>query len=342
MKKVKYKIPPQIHSQTSPDADEGYLSDVFDMLTEHNQGHMECWEYSTAQYSGDPAGGGHFWAQLICNPGSYYLVEEEKLLVKQVLKFSSENFLNNIRTVIELGPGSINSLENKTIPFLRGSSSINTYIAVDSEASQAQFATQYVEKNTNISRTISCHKSFKDFSLNTPRLEPSALVMWGGTIGNIPGNIGADSRSPLIKSLSHYNEILASGDYMLITFDTQENEQEILNAYNQPLMSACFLSTLHRLVRDNLVSGDFDPNQWRHESIWIPGKMQCAHTLFPVVDQNFTLNAHKVHIPRFKRFVTNNSYKFKAETMKQVAAEAGFVPQIIQNGPMAMLIAKKI
>jgi len=341
MKKANYNVMPQTHSEANCTIDESFISDVIDMFTEHCQGHMELWEYGTAQHSGDPAGGSNFWAQLIHSPGSYYLVNEEKLLMEEVLKLSSEKLLKNIRTIIELGPGSKGSLENKTIPLLKISSHVNAYIAVDSEESQAQFAAQYIQKNTNVSRTIFCHQSFKDFSLNIPRLEPSALVMWGGTIGNISGNIGKNPYSSLTKSLSHYNEIIASGDYIFITFDTQDKETEILNAYNQPLLSACFLSTLHRLTRDNLATGDFDPHQWKHESVWVPETMQCAHTLYPLVDQNFVINGVEISIPRHKRLVTNNSYKFKPEVMIAAAKDAGFTPQVVQHGPMAMLIAEK-
>lgn len=74
-----------------------------------------------------------------------------------------------------------------------------------------------------------------------------------------------------------------------ISFDTEECEKSILEAYNQPLLSSCFLSPLHRLVRDGLVIGNFDPYKWKHESIWIPETMQCAHTIYPIEAQNFEL-----------------------------------------------------
>ena len=101
-------------------------------------------------------------------------------------------------------------------------------------------------------------------------------------------------------------------------------------------------SSLYKLVRDNLVAGNFDPYKWKHQSIWVPETMQSAHTIYPLEDQEFELCGTKLFVPRFKRFVTNNSYKFKPQIMKDAAVEAGFIPLIIQHGPMALLIAKKV
>ncbi len=322
--------------------DDGFLKDILALFNETKQGHMECWEYGTPQYRQDRAAGGIFWAQLIQDPGKYYLVNAEKELIKEALNFSSALKLQDIKTVIELGPGSKESLQNKTIPFINKARDVSAYISVDSEENQAYWAAEYIRQHTTINKVSTLHQNFSELNINTPREEPSALVMWGGTIGNIPGHSGSNPYDHLLQSLRRLKETINSGDHIFISFDTEENAKAILNAYNHPLLSACFLSPLHRLIRDNLVTGNFDPYKWNHESIWISEIMQCAHTIYPLEDQEFELCGTKLFIPRFKRFITNNSYKFKPQIMKDAAIEAGYSPIVVQHGPMALLIAKKV
>jgi uncharacterized SAM-dependent methyltransferase len=337
IKKNYLSFPPSIKSSYNDE----FLKDILALFTEKQQGHMECWEYGTPEYSEDRAAGGIFWAKLIQNPGKYYLVNAEKELIREALNLSSGLKLQDIKTVIELGPGSEESLKNKTIPFLKSLPQVSSYVSVDSEKSQASWAAKYIKQNTQIHRTIARHQNFSEFSLNVPRVDSSALIMWGGTIGNISGFVGDNPYNSLLKSLVKLNNSISSGDHIFISFDTEDNEQSILEAYNHPLLSFCFHSPLYRLVRDSLVTGNFDPYKWKHESIWISETMQCAHTIFPLEDQEFELCGIKLFIPRFKRFVTNNSYKFKPQIMKDAATEAGFNPIIVQHGPMALLIAEK-
>lgn len=106
-------------------------------------------------------------------------------------------------------------------------------------------------------------------------------------------------------------------------------------------MGVDHLSPLHRLQRDGLASGLFDPYKWTHESIWIPETLQCAHTIYPLIDQEFEVCGRHISIPKFKKLITNNSYKFKPETMISAAKEAGFIPQIYRHGSMALLIGEK-
>lgn len=312
------------------------------LLTGTQQGHMEQWEYGAPQYHGDRAGGLCFWAEFIKSPRSYYVTEADKLMIEAVTGRRAPSVLRNIRTVIELGPGCNVSVSEKTIPFIESCSNLDAYIAVDSEISHAQAALEYIRSRTNVRRLEALHQDFNKGSLNFPRLGPTALIMWGCTFGNIAGRIGTDPYPGLVRKLAHYHSMIASGDYLFVSFDSQDKEEEILNAYNQPLLSSCLLSPLHRLTRDGLVTGDFDPNQWRHESLWIPETMQCAHTIYPVVDQNFVMNGLKIFIPRGKRLVTNNSYKFKPGMIFRAAKEVGFIPQIVEHAPIGMLVAEKV
>jgi uncharacterized SAM-dependent methyltransferase len=318
-----------------------FVQAILGLLTETLSGHMERWEYAPPEYVGDPAAGSLFWAEFIRTTNSYYLLNGEELLIKEAINSSTLNILGKLRTVIELGPGSKEALNKKTVPFLSACKDLRSYIAVDSEISQAEFAIKHIHDKYNILNTHVIEQSFESLSLNVPRLGPTGIIMWGCTLGNIPGHSGRNPYDHLLQSLKGLRDSINSGDHIFISFDTEEHKQPILNAYNHPLLSACFLSPLHRLVRNNLVEGNFDPYKWKHKSVWIPESMQCAHTIYPTEDQDFEVCGTKIFIPKNKKLITNNSYKFSEETILTAARNAGLVPKIYKHTPMALLIAHK-
>ena len=120
-----------------------------------------------------------------------------------------------------------------------------------------------------------------------------------------------------------------------------DDEQSVLRAYNEPALKRQSVSWLYALKRDGIATGNFDPRVWVHEPIWFPDVMQCAHTIFPMFDQRITIDGHTIEIPAWRRFVSNNSYKFRPDVMIAAAKDAGLKAHVIQHGPMAMLIAEK-
>lgn len=318
-----------------------FVQAVFGLLTGTLSGHMERWEYGAAEYPDDPAAGSVFWAEFIRKTNSYYLMNGEERLIKEAINSGTLNILNSLRTVVELGPGSKDALNKKTLPFLSACTDLSSYIAVDSEAAQAEDAIRQIHDQYNKLNTHALTQDFKSFSLSIPRLGPTGLIMWGCTFGNIPSQSESNPLDHLLQSLKRLRDSINSGDHLFITFDTEEREERILNAYNHPLLSACFLSPLYRLVRDCLVTGHFNPDEWKHESMWIPETMQCAHTIYPTENQDFELCGTRIFIPKNKKLITNNSYKFSQETILSTAKKAGLVPELYESNPMVLLIAQR-
>lgn len=320
-----------------------FYTDILNFLEKKIQGHMEKWEYGHSCFEGDLAGGATFWNELVNNPYQYYPVEVEYKLIKKFLSLTkTAASLLPIKSVVELGPGNICAIQHKTIPFIKKCTNTSAYIAIDIEEEQAREAVAHIVKNAGKNlKARAIIQDFNSYPLRPIRLEPTAFIMWGCTFGNIP-SIRKENILPFIcKKILHISQTLAAGDILFLTFDTEDREKVILRAYNQPLLSKCFLSPLHRLTRDGYVSGDFDPHLWRHESIWIPESRQCAHTIYPTRDQNFLLGNHEFKIAKGERFVTNNSYKIKPDTMIAAAESIGLSTEVVQHGSMAILVARK-
>lgn len=328
-----------ISSQSSALSD--LEKDALHLFLGTRQGHMEKWEYGTSLYLNDPAGGSAYWADLVHNPGNYYLPQGDYDIIRRfVCNEQSSGYLRGIETVIELGPGSQDSIRNKTMPFLSVARDVKRYIAIDSAVDQAKDAASLIQSEAG----IQSHAIEQDFFYRPVAKKFSggaAIVMWGSSLGNIEGHADTSPFKKLAYTLGALAYFLDSGDKMFLCFDMESNEKKVTAAYREIALRSQILSVLHRLKRDTAVTGNFDPRVWVHEPVWFSDSMQCAHTIFPMFDQTMNIGGHMIVIPAWRRFISNNSYKFRPDVMIAAAKDAGLKAQVIQQGPMAMLIAEK-
>lgn len=207
-------------------------------------------------------------------------------------------------------------------------------------AEQANLAKEIVEKNLGL-RSNAIAADFTKSSFKRTWEGPATYVMWGGTIGNLPGFANTNPKSALTNEILQLQKTLLKGDSLVLIFDTNQDQRRILQAYSEHSLRQHAMSWLHALKRDGDAFGDFDPNVWSYEPVWFPDVMQCAHTVFPMFDQTVKIGRHTIEIPAWRRFVSNNSYKFRPDVMIAAAEDAGLKAHVIQQGPMAMLIAEK-
>lgn len=312
--------------------------DIFDFFKRTRQGHMERWEYWSADQPDDPAGGAAFWEDLVRLPGEYYLPEADVRTLHNAVHYSAvEATLQDIHTVVELGPGSPESVARKTLPFLRYA---KHYIAVDQAAHQAEHAAQQVRKALDIPTSY----EVADYLFPPIAKEgrpKTAFVMWGGSIGNIEGFAGTDPLPGLVRSLHLMAQNCNRGDVFFIGIDTETDEDCLTAAYNHPVLSRKFLSILFAAKKFGLIAGKFTPETWTHRSVWHPKTRQCAHYLFASEDQDFMIDGARVKIKAGEAFLTNNSYKFTPEEAVEAARIAGFSrPMITDDKPIGLLIAR--
>lgn len=316
-------------------------NDALCLFLGRQTGHMERWEYLSGLFRGDMADGSGHWADLVNNPGLYYLAQGERNLIQQAL--SDDILINQIKhtkTLVEFGPGSVNAIKYKTLPLIKHCPNISKYIAIDGSMDQARQAAHIVTNACDVqSDMISA-----DFTKGTFKRYwegPATYIMWGCTIGNLHGQAGKDPYPSLIKEIEQLQKTLLIGDHLILIFDMNDDEQSVLRAYNEPALKRQSVSWLYALKRDGIATGNFDPRVWVHEPVWFPDVMQCAHTIFPMFDQMIKIGGHTIEIPAWRRFVSNNSYKFRPDVMIAAAKDAGLKAHVIQHGPMAMLVAEK-
>lgn len=337
MKKVlSFPLPEPLFEQSNDFAD-----DIQSLFKHEKEGHMERWEYGPSLFDNDPAGGSAHWANLVKNPGNYYLTEGDISCIQHAINTDVlQKYLSKTDNVIELGPGSEKAILSKTIPFLNKCPNLKKYIAVDATLEQAKQSAFLVRKKLSVNVGVrECN--FMHTSMSPIKLGKSALVMWGSSLGNIEGSAGNNPQKKLIGTLNLIQQGMKSGDILIICFDTEQNENKIVKAYSEPYLQAQVLSVVHKAKRDLYISGTFDPKIWRHKPVWYAKSQQLAHTLYPLFDQELHFDNQIVKVPAWTEFISNNSYKFSPEAIISASKNAGFAPEIIQNGPMALLIAEK-
>ena len=337
VKKILPFSPPELFAEQSND----FALDIQSLLKHEREGHMERWEYGPSLFENDPAGGGAHWANLVNNPGNYYLTEGDISCIQNAINTEVlQKYLSTTDTVIELGPGSEKAILSKTIPFLKKCPNLKKYIAVDATLEQAKQSSLLVKKEMSVSVGVrECN--FMHTSMTPTGSARSAVVMWGSSLGNIEGPADSNPQRKLIGTLNIIQQGMNSGDILMICFDTEQNENKVVKAYSEPHLQAQVLSVIYKAKRDLYISGTFDPRVWRHKPVWYSRSQQLAHTLYPLFDQELHFGDEIVRVPAWSEFISNNSYKFSTEVMIAAARNAGFVPETIQNGPMALLIARK-
>jgi uncharacterized SAM-dependent methyltransferase len=320
------------------------VADALALLTSRKQGHMEKWEYAHALLQNDCAAGADFWADLVRHPGFYYPAEAETKILSKSLQNDSflSQYLNDVSTVVELGPGSHEAILNKTIPFLCSCVKAKKYIIVDATTEQAIEAAETMHRRLNISVEI-YEQDFVNAPLPLVGFEKKAIIMWGISLGNIAGHVGLNAYNDLVRKFGNFAKGMCPNDIILLCVDTEQDEEKVLAAYNEPSLKKQVLSVLHRLKRDGIATGNFDPHAWRHKPVWYAEVGQCAHTLYPTIDQQVHIAGHVIDIPAGTEFISNNSYKFKPSFVSEAALEAGLETlACLQDGPIALFVGKKI
>ncbi len=317
------------------------VKDAAALFTGQVQGHMEQWEYGPSLFPGDPGGGAEHWANLVRNPGRYYLPESDiRAIVWVIRQEKMLAALADVETVIELGPGSSEAISKKTLPFLLACPALKKYIAVDATLEQCAAAARAVRESLPLSTDLHSQDYMKS-SLEISAQGKCAMVMWGSSIGNIPGAAEEDALPKLTEVVRLFRRGIKALDLMILSFDTETDQEKVAGAYSEPFLKAQILSILYRLARDGHVTGQFDPRIWRHEPVWFTSAGQCAHVIYPLLEQTINVAGLEIRIPARHRLISNNSYKFSPSIMETAAQSAGFSSAFcLQNGPIAMLIAE--
>lgn len=315
-------------------------SDALALFTKQNEGHMGKWEYGPSLYDDDPAGGADLWSEMVRRPGYYYVTKSDIALIKWAIRQDQfQHYFRGINTLVELGPGSEDIVRQKTIPLIKSIGSLKTYVALDISQDFAEMTAKIATKGLDIKSKGIAHDFSKPFLKNSKG--NTGFVLLGSTISNLECKAGENPFHKLSSLFKHLRTGMVLGDVFMTTFDMGKGEDEVLRGYRGRDARRHGINLIHRLKRDGVIAGDFNPYAWQYEPVWISKTSQCCHTAYPVIDQILRVQGFDIRIPAYSSFVLNNSYKYKPEFVTWAAQEAGFNDcHTIIHDNMVMLFAR--
>lgn len=181
---------------------------------------------------------------LIENCKDYYLFKDEAAVIENN-KSKLKDILKDVDSIIEIGPGSKLPVTYKTVPLLSCATHIKYYYPVDISAEYLKDACTTVAKNFT---------TIKVEPIEFDIMEPSALGLkhlgFNGKkkacilLGSTLGNFTLQHQQFILKQIYNF---LEPKDIFLITFDTNEDAEEILKAYNNKYFLRMVTSSLDYL-----------------------------------------------------------------------------------------------
>jgi dimethylhistidine N-methyltransferase len=139
-------------------------------------------------------------------------------------------------------------------------------------------------------------------------------------------NIGNFDVPAAREFLTRIRRALAPGDLLLLGADLAKPEADLLLAYDDPLgITAAFNKNL--LVRINReLGGHFDLASFGHRAIWNRNEQRVEMHLVSRADQKVRIDAADavVTFTRGETIWTESSYKYSADGVMEMGADAGF------------------
>jgi uncharacterized SAM-dependent methyltransferase len=278
-------------------------------------GHLSYIHYGEPRDPDDPVCGGREWIKLQNHP-DYYVTREERQLIPSVARDLRTLVL--VPEIVDLGTGDDDNTRSKTIPLIKGLF-FHTYRAVDFSESYARQAAAAVRSELDV---IARHHCF-DFLRPPPGLQfPLALLlMSGSTFTNIPAS-REGGHGQLQAQFAKVRGLLKSEGYLLVGFDTNQDENDLHRAYANEPHARMSTDVLWRIVRDTDIT--LEPENFEFRGCWMADEYRYAQML--TVKRNCVISSPRrsFALQAGQMFNIANSFKFPVDAMAQAAAGAGW------------------
>ena len=292
-------------------------------LFREKQGNLWPYLYGAPEHENDKVDGGRLYVEALKKAPEYYLYDSEAQLFQSHSRHIAE-IVGSGATVIELGPGSKESVAVKTIPLLQSLPALNGYIAID-------ISLPFVEKTLDTIRSALPHISVQGYEQDFTQL--SALPQQDGRIenpvllfkGSTIANMRPDEATEFISKLP---ALIGGSHYFLVVQDCNQDVDSLMQAYGNPTISKILYNLMFRLQRD-APSIRFDPNLFRYTPKYDPNTYDFMHVLSATADQTVDLGDDTtVSVRKGDRFKMLSSYKYPVNVFQDMVARTALYSPI--------------
>lgn len=257
------------------------------------------------------------WAS-VCNDKAYYYFSEEIELVNE---FSVKDFIpSHPYEVIDFGPGSEESIINKTITVINQLKTVKMYSSYDlnddfTQNSQSLVAEHFPQmivrgKTCDFFHTNIIKEAYSDSFCKVG-------LLFGGTLANVSEN--------LVEKLRFIRNSLGKNSYFLLSQDCNNDEFTLRRAYDNATGRNFSMNVLDRIGRA-VNSTEICSDNYEFEYSWSPNKQLVES--FAVAKHNHTFSYKNgiFSIQKGQRLSLYRCYKYSIERYQNLAQEAGFSP----------------
>lgn len=314
LNRIKPKI---LESNTAND----FAQKIVNLFSGFESANLQDYLYSSPRHDGDKVNGAHLLNKMYKECDAYYLQKAEKELVQSAAN-SIACEVGNSPTFIDYGPGPVESIANKTLPILSKLTAPKFYIPVDLCEEYTKHAAQYIASIYPGLKINPICFDYYDRMLGFRRYQNPVIYFSGSSMFNCPGKTKVEFNAHLLQRLEILSKQLGPGGKLLITHDSNQNEQSLMNAYKNIANEAFILNILHRIKRDAL--DQFDPSKFTHY-VEVDKKNTAVKIGVEAVDhQSIMIGTKQLRIEKGHRYAITNSLKYAANEFTNLCISAGF------------------
>jgi dimethylhistidine N-methyltransferase len=258
----------------------------------------------------------------ICDLPEYYLTRTEDAILKEHAR-SIVGGLGPSLTVIELGSGSSTKTRRLLAAALAQHEAV-TYAPIDISPRILEDSARALSRQFARLRIVACAGDYRDaIATLCHHLPGPRLVLF---LGSSLGNYTLDEAAELLRQVGAG---LGPDDRLVLGTDLAKESKVLEPAYDdaQGVTARFNLNLLDRVNRE--LGADFDLSRFAHRAIYRPERLRVEMHLESLADQVVTIPDLDLKVPfrRGETIHTENSHKYGAHHLRDLAAASGFVEE---------------
>ena len=300
-----------------------FADDTIALFTGAKQAHMGKYMFSSPHLPSDPVRGAEKFADVFNRCAHYYSPRDEQRLIIQMIPN-----LSTYNSLIDLGCGTRDSVQNKAIPLLQAINASN-YHPVDINHDYLNTACAVIKTHTPQIKANSIAADFFKSDLkqafNSISNDRALAIMLGGTAMNLTCSPHQGfPKDDFIALMSNCLRALPRDSDMVITYDSCTDAHKIYGSYNTKLQAAFATNLMQRIARDLAPYGTFDANAWRYapQIVKHDNCIIVAQNLIATKDMTFCIADIQMHITSGQSLTFSSSIKPRAELITDILNRA--------------------
>ncbi len=252
----------------------------------------DYWKFFTTEEGADILpyaymGPSHYYNDLIKNCEDYYLCRDEIEILSNNKKVF-EQYLADVECIMEIGPGSVHAVENKSLNILKSAKDLKLYQGVDYSKSYLKEACNFVKEQLPAIKVEQIRADLQHISnikIKEHDHYKKAIVFLGSTLGNF-------KHHQQEHIINEFSKLANDGDLLILTVDTNQDKESVLKAYDNKFFLDFAKVILQYYAK---INPEFKDLQSLFEAVAYLDNTNTINTYFTVNEKvSFSFDSHRV------------------------------------------------